>query len=157
MSGVENMRRILSESGAYQLTGDTPVDQELDAYGAGLETVEEQARRLEEDMFALTASPEILKMWELLYRRQASWADPDVRRNGVAKALSRRGAPVLAGDAPGLLEAAGIKGTVREQDGKLVIQVEEYQGITETEARRLLGRLLPAHLEWEIEASDDGD
>lgn len=151
MDCVENMRKVLTESGAYVLDGSSMVDQELEAYGAGLRTVEEEAQRLEGELFVLTASAERLGSWERLYRRQASWADIEVRRRGVAKALSCRGGLVLRGDLEGLLEAAGVKGSARMEDGKLIIHVEEYQGVTETEARRVLGRLMPLYIKWEIE------
>ena len=39
-----------------------------------------------------------------------------------------------------------------DQDGKLLVALEEYQGVTAQEAQRMLDRLLPAHLEWEIQA-----
>ncbi len=136
MDSVENMRKVLNESGAYKLSGDSAVDRELGAYGAGLGPVEEGLRRLEEDMFALTAGEERLGAWERLYRRQASWADPETRRRGVAAALSRRGGPVLSGDIEGILEAAGIKGAARFEGGKVIITVAEYLGVTEEEAGR---------------------
>ena len=98
MDCVENMRGVLNAAGAYKLTGDSAIDQELEAYGVGLKAIEEQAQRLEDDLFAVTAGEERLGVWERLYRRQPSWADPDTRRRGVAAALSRRGGPVLPGD-----------------------------------------------------------
>ena len=51
-----------------------------------------------------------------------------------------------------LLAAAGVRGSLREEDGKLLVALEEYQGVTAQEAQRMLDRLLPAHLEWEIQA-----
>ena len=153
MDSVENMRKVLNESGAYKLGGDSAVDWELGAYGAGLGPVEEGLRRLEGDMFALTAGEERLGAWERLYRRQASWAGPETRRRGVAAALSRRGGPVLSGDMEGILEAAGIKGTARVEGGKVIVTVTEYRGVTEEEAGRLLSGLLPLHVAWEIEAA----
>lgn len=150
MDCVGNMRRVLSGTGAYALDGSSMIDQELEAYGAGLRTVEDSLRQLEDDMFAMTAGDERLGIWEKLYRRQASWGDMNTRRRGVAAALSRRGGPVLSGDIEGILAAAGIKGSASVRDGKLVITVTEYQGVTETEAVRLLGRLMPLQVRWEI-------
>lgn len=150
MDCLENMRKVLSGTGAYALDGNSMVDMELEAYAAGFRIVEDSLSQLEEDMFAMTAGPEQLGVWERLYRRQASWAGPELRRKGVAAALSFRGGPVLARDMEGILAAAGIKGSAGMQDGKLVITVTEYQGVTETEAVRLLGRLIPLHVRWEI-------
>ena len=142
MDCVENMRGVLNAAGAYKLTGDSAIDQELEAYGVGPKAIEEQA---------VTAGEERLGVWERLYRRQPSWADPDTRRRGVAAALSRRGGPVLPGDMEGILAAAGIRGTARIEGGRLLIHAEEYVGVTETEAHKILGRMLPLHLGWEIE------
>ena len=127
------------------------IDQELEAYGAGLRPVEESLAGLEGDIFAATAGPERLGIWERFYRRQSSWADIETRRRGAAAALSRRGGPVLPGDMEGILAAAGIRGAARIEGGRLLIHAEEYVGVTETEAHKILGRMLPLHLGWEIE------
>lgn len=153
MTCLENMHKILGESGAYKLTGDSMIDRELEAYGAGLGPLEQEAQRLQEDLFAMTAGSERLTEWERMYRRQASWAELEPRRRGVAAALSRRGGPVLSGDIEGILAASGIKGSAVMEAGKLVITVTEYQGVTESEAQRLLGRLIPLHVKWEINSA----
>lgn len=150
MNCVESMRKALNQSGAYALDGTGMIDQELAAYGAGLGKIEEEADKLEGDLFAMTAGGERLGIWEHMYRRQASWAGTDTRRRGVAAALSRRGGPVLAGDMEGILAAAGIAGSVSVEAGKLIITVTEYQGVTEAEAKRVLGRMIPLHVKWEI-------
>lgn len=152
MSGGESIRRVLGATGIYQLTGDTPVDYEIDAYSAGLKAVEDALERLEKDLFARTATPECLAQWELLYRGQAAGGDLEARRKAAAQALSRRGGPVAVGNLEDVLETAGIRGTWEEVDGKLVIHAEEYLCTSETEAKRLLGRLLPAHWKWEVAA-----
>ncbi|WP_300684008.1 hypothetical protein [Acutalibacter sp. 1XD8-36] len=152
MDSVENMRKILNGSGAYRLDGGTIIDQELEAYGAGLRPVEESLARLEGDIFAATAGPERLGIWERFYRRQSSWADIDTRRRGAAAALSRRGGPVLMRDMEGILDAAGIRGSAGLEEGKMVIHVKEYLGITEAEARKVVGRMMPAGVRWEIRA-----
>lgn len=150
MDSTENMRRVLNACGAYKLDGSTMIDRELEAYGAGLEPVWERAAGLERDMFALTAGEERLGIWERLYRRQAAFGDIEARRRGVAAALSRRGGPVLAGDAEAILAVAGIEGSVRAEGGRLIITADSYNGATPAEAARLLGRLVPLHVGWEI-------
>lgn len=151
MDSITNMRKVLNESGAYELDGSGLVDQELAAYGAGLEPIEDGLQQLEEDLFAMTAGTGRLGTWERLYRRQASSAGADMRRRGVARALSCRGGPVLREHLPGILDAAGINGSAREENGKLIIHVDSLQGTTEAEAKRLLGRLLPLNVTWETE------
>ena len=153
MDCVTNMRKILNGSGAYELDGSGLVDQELAAYGAGLGPIEEDLERLEEDLFAMTAGTGRLGAWERLYRRQVSGAGADMRRRGVARALSCRGGPALREHLPGILDAAGISGSAREEGGKLIIHVDSLQGTTEAEANRLLGRLLPLNAAWELETA----
>lgn len=150
MSGGENMRRVLADTGIYVLTGDSPIDREIGAYEAGLGPLEEELERLEADLFVLTATAECLARWEAVYRGQASTADLETRRLAAAKALSLSNDPLTASDMDDILLIAGIRGSWQESGGKLVIQAEEYLGGTEEQARRLLGRLLPAGLEWEL-------
>lgn len=151
MECVENMRKVMNASGAYALNGQSLVDQELYAYGAGLESLEAQIQQLEEDMFAMTAGAGRLGLWERLYRRQPGWGDIAQRRRAAARALSRRGGPVMQGDLQGILEAAGITGSAEVSGGKIVIHADGYAGITPGEAAKMLGRLIPLHVQWEIE------
>ena len=67
MDSVENMRKILNGSGAYRLDGGTMIDQELEAYGAGLRPVEESLARLEGDIFAATAGTERLCLFVMFF------------------------------------------------------------------------------------------
>ncbi|RKJ39021.1 DUF2313 domain-containing protein [Acutalibacter sp. 1XD8-33] len=152
MTGGENIRRILSESGVYQLTGETPVDWEINAYEAGLQALEEEMEALEQDLFAATASARQLDRWEGLYRPQASSGELADRRRTVAKALAGYGGAVTLAVLKDLVEAAGILGTVTLEGGKVKLTVERCLGVSQAEAERMLNRLLPAHLEWEIAA-----
>lgn len=151
MDSAANMRKALNESGAYDLDGSGLVDQELEAYGAGLKPIEDGLKELEGDLFAMTAGTGRLDAWERLYRRQVSRAGADIRRQGVARALSCRGGPVLREHIPGILAAAGISGSAREENGTLIIHVDSLQSVTEAESNRLLGRLIPLNAAWTIE------
>lgn len=151
MNGREHMAQVLGATGIYKLTGDSPVDWELDAYGAGLQVLETAMAELEGELFALTAPSGRLAEWERLFRSQESGAELAVRREAAAKAIGLRPVPAtLQAVREEILPIAGIKGTVAAEGSKLTITVEEYQGVTAKEAKRLLDRLLPAHLEWEI-------
>ena len=55
-------------------------------------------------------------------------------------------------DMEGILDAAGIRGSAGLEEGKIVIHVQEYLGITEAEARKVVGRMMPAGVRWEIRA-----
>ena len=145
-----NMARLMGATGLYRLTGESPVDWELAAYQAGFAVIEEAMAALEAELFALTAPAGRLAAWELLFRRQASGAGLGFRRQAAAKALGLRYGPATLGSlCQEVLPVAGVEGTVGEQAGKLLV-TGVLRGVTETEARRLLDRLLPAHLAWEL-------
>lgn len=150
MTGGAHMAQVLRATGIYTLPGNTPADWEQDAYCAGLDSAEGELDALEQSLFALTAPAERLAQWEALFRAQASSGALPARRKGVAGALGLRfQRPSLRAIQEQVLPAAGIAGTVAEADGKLSI-TGSLQGVTEKEARRLLDRLLPAHMEWEL-------
>lgn len=153
MSGGENIRRLMEATGVYQLTGTSPVDWELDAYAAGLALVEDAMEELEAELFIANAPARRLDQWELLLRPQWSTATLEERREALLKAFSAHTSPANLSAMGDILTAAGVKGTVQEEEGKLVITVEGYQGVTAREAQRMLDRLLPSHIEWEIAAS----
>lgn len=76
MRAREHMGHVLEATGLYRLTGDTPVDWELYAYGVGFARLEERFQAILEDMFPQTAGREKLAQWETLFRPQpaeASW------------------------------------------------------------------------------------
>lgn len=144
------MARVLRATGLYTLPGGTAADWELEAMAAGFAAAEEDLAALEAELFILTAPAERLSEWEKLFRSQASGAALDVRRNAAAKALGARfERPSLKAVQENVLPAAGVLGTVREEDGRLIIE-GSLQGVAPQEAKRLLNRLLPAHMEWEL-------
>ena len=49
-----------------------------------------------------------------------------------------------------LLDIAGVRGEVEYGEGKLVIKAGGFLGVTKREAERLLDRILPAHISWEL-------
>lgn len=154
MTGGENMRRIMEESGVYKLTGNSPLDWELDACEAGLKTVWDRAEELEKDLFVQTASPEALACRELLYRPQAcSSGELEERRGALIKALSPYPGPASLETIESLAEACGVKAKAQEGEGKLVLVGEKLIGVTEKEAKRMLEQVLPSHLEWELTLS----
>ena len=152
MSGGENIRRLLEATGIYRLTGRSPVDWEVDAYQAGLGQADAAMEALEAELFLSSAPGERLERWELLLRPQASEASLEERRRALVQAFSAWNRPANLEAMQDLLAAAGVRGSLREEDGKLLVALEEYQGVTAQEAQRMLDRLLPAHLEWEIQA-----
>lgn len=150
MTGGGHLAQVLRATGIYTLPGDGPADWELEGYLAGLDRAEEELNVLEQSLFVSTAPAEQLARWESLFRAQASAGELAARQRGAAKALGLRfQRATLGAIQEDVLPAAGIAGTVAEAGGTLTV-TGSLQGVTEKEARRLLDRLLPAHLEWEL-------
>ncbi len=150
MTAAEHMRRVMAGSGVYILDGDTPVDWELEAYGAGFALVQEAAENLLREMSLETAPAGRLAQWE------AGWpggpcggVSLEDRRAMAAQWLASRPGPLLAGQLPGLLLAAGIRGEAVEANGGLAITAEAYL-IPEAQARARLQKLLPVHMGWSL-------
>lgn len=74
MSAREHLAQVLEGTGLYELTGSSPVDWELAAYGAGFALLEERFDQLLGDLFPATASREKLAQWEALFRPQRARA-----------------------------------------------------------------------------------
>ena len=145
------MRRVMEASGVYKLTGDSPLDWELDAYTAGLKTVWDRAEALERDLFVQTAGEKALAGWELLYRPQACASGSlEERRGAVIKALSPYSGPASLGVIENLAEACGVKAKAEEAEGKLLLRGVKLLGVTEKEAKRMLEQVLPSHVPWEL-------
>lgn len=149
MTAEENMKKLLAQCGVYKLTGDTPLEWELAAYGAGFSLVEEALGEAEAGTFAATAPQEWLEEWEARYFSQPVQGDLATRRAMLKERLLPRTGPVTLADVPGLLLAAGIRGTAEETGGGLVITALEYLA-PKAQAEKELGRLLPLHVPWTI-------
>lgn len=150
MTGGEHIRRVLEATGVYRLTGDSPVDREVDAYAAGLRVAEEAMDLALEELFVETAPAQRLEQWELLFCRQAPGGSLDQRRRALLRRLALHRRPGTLEDLAAVLEAAGIDGTVEESETGLTVRVKALMGVSEQEAGRLLERLMPLHLRWEL-------
>ncbi len=150
MRAGEHIRRVMVATGVYTFTGDNPLDGELAGYAAGFSLVEDAMERLEKELFAATAPEERLGQWETLFRGRAGTGDLAGRRQGMTQALAARGGPSNMEGIRNMLAAAGVKAAVEESEGKLLITAAGYCGVTQIEAKRLLDRYLPSHMEWEL-------
>ncbi|MGN0478870.1 MAG: hypothetical protein ACI4GO_05520 [Hominenteromicrobium sp.] len=140
------MRRILIHTGLY--TGEDKIfSAEMAAYGAGLEILSEALEKLRNGLFVQTAGADGLERFEKLFRIRPSSDNPEIRR----AMLLERGAVTPADHTKAALEkqllAAGIRGTIVEndQDG-LNVNVQEVLGISETAAESEARAFMPAHL-----------
>lgn len=149
----ERMRRILNSTGGYRLTGESSADWEINACGAGLDSVEQAISGLLDDLFPPTASRARLDDWEKLFRPQPSSAGLEDRRAMLGERLSMNPGRFTPREFSPMLRAAGIAGEVLEESGGLRVLFGRCLGITEEEAKRELDDILPAHLSWEWDDS----
>ncbi|MGI6255293.1 MAG: hypothetical protein ACOYJZ_06630 [Acutalibacter sp.] len=148
MTAREHLAKVLTGTGLYQLTGSTPVDWELSAYGAGFALVEQRLERLLGDLFAATASRERLAQWERLFRTQPSTAPLEDCRDQVHSRLAVTPDCFTLEALNGMLPGGGVRGILQENGSSLTVVLGKLLGITQEEAARELDRLLPAHLSW---------
>lgn len=152
MRAREGLARVLSGTGLYQLTGSTPVDWELDAYGVGFALVEERFDALLADLFTATAGRQRLARWEALFRPQGAAAPVEDCRESVTRRLAVRPDSFTPAEVQALLPGAGVRGLLLENgEGGLTLVLGRLLGVTKEEAQRELSALLPAHLPcaWE--------
>lgn len=150
---VTRMREILNSTGAYALTGETPADWELNAWGAGFDDAEAEIDGLLENLFAATASSASLSAWETLSRPQTLQGTLAERRAVTGARLAMTPARFTLQDVSQMLLAAGVEGTVQETSSGLKVIPEKLLGVSEAEAKRELELTLPAHLPWEWDGS----
>lgn len=149
MTAAEHMRQVLAATGVYALTGETPVDWELEAYGAGFALVAGAVEDLLREVFLQTAPAGRLAQWEAGWPGGTCAASLEARREMAAQWMASRPGPLQAGQLSGLLLAAGIRGEAAESGGGLAIAAEEYW-IPEAQARARLQKLLPVHMGWSL-------
>ncbi len=152
-TAAERIRRMLNSTGCYRLTGHNAADWEGNACAVGLESLEGEMTALLEDLFASTASEQRLDVWERSMRPQPSAGSLEDRRAILKQRLAMNPRKFRLSDLSPQLEAAGIRGTVVEQDGGLRILLGKFLGLGEEEAQRELNLILPAGLTWKIDRS----
>ena len=144
----QRMRDILNKTGAYQLTGESPGDWDLNACGAGLDSLESSMDNLLSDLFPPTMGETRLAMWESLYRPQSSTAALEERRKMLSQRFGMNPGKFSPEDFTPMLWGAGIAGEVKEQAEGLQVLVGKWLGVSEEEALREVNEILPAHLPW---------
>lgn len=153
MSAREHLAQVLEGTGLYELTGSSPVDWELAAYGAGFALLEERFDQLLGDLFPATASREKLAQWEELFRPQRARASLEDCRETVQCRLAIQRDGFTPPDVQALLPGAGVRGLLLEGESGLTVVLGRLLGVTQAEAQRELDQLLPAHLAWAWEES----
>lgn len=115
MRAREHMGHVLEATGLYRLTGDTPVDWELSAYGAGFARLEERFQGILENMFPQTAGREKLAQWETLFRPQPAEASLEECQEMVLQRFSVGEEDFTPEDVQNLLVGAGVRGLLVEE------------------------------------------
>ena len=156
LPGSQLYRDMLS-LGLYDLTGETLVRYELEAYMAGIGEAAAALERLRADCLPQTCSEERLLQWEevleLPYRPRASLEE---RRRTVAALLAVSPGDGTPEGAVKSLAAAGITAAEIQEDplaGKLLILVESFDPSWDSVygAMERGEEFLPAHLIAEFE------
>lgn len=156
MTAAEHMAQVLRGTGLYTLDGDTWVDAELSAYGAGFALIEAFFTELLRELFIETAAGYGLDCWELLFRPQVSAGTAGQRRASLLARLGVGGDAHTLAEYSALLPGAGVEGTLAETEEGGLLVTGSPAGVTEEEAERELDRLLPAHLAWELQQGETG-
>ena len=144
----ERMLDILNGTGAYQLTGTSPGDWDLNACGAGLDRLEASMDALLSDLFPPTMGEETLTVWESLYRPQTADGTLEERRSTLGARLAMNPGKFSPADFSPMLRGAGVAGELKETGTGLQVLVGKWLGVTQEEALRELDEILPAHLPW---------
>lgn len=146
---AQRMRDILSATGCYQLTGDSPADWELNAAGALLDAAEKEMESLLDDLSPAAAGQGRLGQLEALWRPDPlSGETEDVRRKMAAsRAHCNPGVNTLS-DYEGLLPAVGVTGSIQEDGAALSVLAGKVEVLDREEIASQLDELLPAHLPW---------
>ena len=145
------MRELLNATGGYRLTGRTDGDWELEAAGSQLDLLSEEIETLYGDLFVHGATNDCLNHWESWLRPQRSAASIEQRRKMLMQQMAVCPTKGTLSEYDDMIYAAGVHGRLTENGGGLVVRCGGFLGLTETEIRRELDALLPAHLAWEIE------
>ena len=156
MTAAEHIAQVLRGTGLYTLDGDTRVDAELSAYGAGFALIEASFLELLGELFIETAAGYGLDCWELLFRPQVSAGTAAQRRASLLARLGVGGDAHTLAEYSALLPGAGVEGTLAETEEGGLLVTGSPVGVTEEEAERELDRLLPAHLAWELQQGETG-
>lgn len=148
---AQYMRELLNATGGYQLTGESDGDWELIAAGSQLDRLSDEIETLYGDVFAEGATAECLNIWESWLRPQRSVASIEQRRKMLMQQMAVNPAKAALSEYRDMIYAAGVHGIPEEEESGLTLLCSGFLGLTETEVRRELDALLPAHLSWEIE------
>lgn len=153
MRALEHMKQVLSGTGLYKLTGSSPVEWELAAFGAGFQLLEDRFQKILQDIFVATAGEGQLDQWEALFRDQPSQGAVEERREMVRRRFAVHPDDFTREGVNALLPGAGVQGILLEQSSGLTILLGKLLGVNKVEAQRELDQLLPSHLPWQWDES----
>lgn len=153
MRALEHMKQVLEDTGLYTMTGSSPAEWELAAFGAGFALLEERFDRVLGDLFVDTASEEMLARWEKLFRPQPSTGGLEDSRDTVRQRFAVHPDGFTPQAVKNMLPGAGVRGLLLEKGTSLVVVLGRLLGVNKEEANQELSQLLPSHLPWEWDES----
>ena len=148
MRAVEHMKQVLEDTGLYAMTGSSPAEWELAAFGAGFALLEERFNKILGDLFVDTASEEMLAQWEKLFRPQPSTGGLEDSRDTVRQRFAVHPDGFTPQAVKNMLPGAGVRGLLLEKGTSLVVVLGRLLGVNKEEANQELSQLLPSHLRY---------
>ncbi|MCD4835535.1 YmfQ family protein [Phocea massiliensis] len=150
------LREMLLPMGLYDLSPDSFVSRELEAYGVGFALVEEVLRRVAEDSFVTSCSGEALSRWEFLLGLPTQPEVPlESRRETVLARLAIRPGDFTLPRLEQSVSGAGVKVKITENPPQGALSISFVDTLLEYEnweqLKKQIQALLPAHLPAEFD------
>ncbi len=149
---LESMKRVLVQTGVYDVTDCSFISHELKAYDEGFSIFEDEFESLLRDIFIGTASDAGLEYRELLFRPLKAQADTEARRKMLKTRYSTREHDFTRDKLEQALIGAGIEGRLSENGG-LRVDICRRHGMNLPQIVSELEGLLPAHLPFTLDAA----
>ncbi len=148
MGSLESMKKALSATGLYALTGDTAVDRELAAYAAGLDGARALLAELKTESFLSTAAGYGLSLRERAFGVAFPAAEAASRRAALLGLSAVKPGRFSKADLEKALAAAGLAVEIAEgaPGGALTVRFSKEPACGREEAQKILEKFMPAHL-----------
>lgn len=150
MSAAEQMREELNRTGCYRLTGETPGDWELNAMGQELDLLHAEVETLLHNLFLTEPEERFLTACEESLAPQRVQATPAVRARMLRARAAISPACRTLQQHQTVLAAAGVYGSLVEQDGTIAILYGGFPGGSRAQAEAKLQELMPAQVSWQL-------
>ena len=134
------LRDALKQTSLYN-TNKKGINAELSAYEYGINIFLTECERVIKNCFVLFAEKENLIKRASLFRKYVNIDDIEALRNQLSEKLKKRGSNYS--DMLHRLDAAGIKGEIKEELNKITITIEEIKGTSRENAEKEISKYFP--------------